>query len=371
MRTKGFGITLVILVVILSSCSQGIPIEDLTISLILGLDLDDENNLIIATSSPVFNKDSKKNIETYQIKAESIRDSRKYFDAFATGDVTSAKIQVVLIGKRILEHENWFSILDTVYRNPNFSLNSKVIMVDGPVSEVIFYQPEDKPQLPLHLEETIDNNVDRTRTVVSTLQMLHRQMYEKGITPTLTEMKKEKDLRLVGASLLNEKGKYVDTIELEDTSLLLVLMDQARQELTFSLPMTSIKEDGGIFHKNELSFDVSRVRTKVKTGYKGDKFHFKYDIQMTGNVVERLFPLEGITKDDLEVKIEKEMKYRLEQIIKKFQEHKIDPIGLGVHARAFQYEQYKKVEEQWGEALSKSEIEISLDIKIKSMGATR
>ena len=343
-----FVIPFVCSVAILSSCGRNIPLEDLTISLILGVDLDDENNLVISESNPVFNKDAKKNIETYQIKAKSIRESRKYFDAMATGEVTAAKIQVLLLGKRVLEHENWFSLLDTVYRNPAFSINTRVIVVDGPVSEVIFYEPEDKPQLPLHLKEVIDKNNKRTRTVLNTLQVLHRQMYEKGITPTISEIKKEKDLKLVGVSLLNEKGKYVDTLNIQESSLLLILKNEQKKELTFSFPVTAINDEGGIFHKNEISVDVNRVKVKVKTHYNRDQFHFTYKISMTVNVVERIFSLDSINEKELEKMLEKELKSRFEGLIKNIQKHKIDPIGLGLFARAYQYEQYKKVEEHWG-----------------------
>jgi Ger(x)C family germination protein len=364
-------ILFVLLIAILSSCGRNIPLEDLTISLILGVDLDDKNNLIFSESSPVFNKDAKKNVEAYQLEAKSIRESRKYFDALATGEVTAAKIQVLLIGKRVLEHEGWFSILDTVYRNPTFSVNTRVIVVDGPVSDVIFYEPEDKPQLPLHLKAVIDKNNERTRTVNSTLQVLHRQMYEKGMTPSISEIKKEKDIELVGVSLLDENGKYVDTLSIQDSSLLLILKDEQKQELTLTIPMTSLDDEGGIFNKNELSIDISQVKSKVKTKYDQDQFHFNYKIHMTVNIVERLFPVDRVKEEELKKMIEKKLKSRFEGLIKKIQENKIDPIGLGLYARAYQYEQYKKVEEHWGEALADSNIDVSVDIDIKSMGATR
>lgn len=364
-------ISFVFLVAALSGCGRNIPIEDLTISLILGIDLDDENNLIFSESSPVFNKETQKNVETYQLKAKSIRDSRKYFDAFATGEVTAAKIQVLLIGKRVLEHENWFSILDSVYRNPSFSMNTKVIMVDGPVSDIILYEPEDKPQLPLHLKEAIDKNIERTRTVIATVQMLHRQMYEKGMTPIISKIKKDKDIELVGVSLLDENGRYVDSLGIEDTSLLLILKDEQKKELTLSIPIKALKDEEGIFHKNELSIDVSRVKPRVKIKYDQEKFHFQYKIQMTVSIVEQLFPINRVKENELEKMIEQEVQSRFEGLIKKFQENKIDPIGLGLYARAFQYEQYKKVEDHWGDALAESNIGVSLSIDIKSLGAIR
>ncbi|KKK38218.1 spore gernimation protein [Mesobacillus campisalis] len=359
----------VFLAAMLTGCGSHVPLEDLTISLILGVDLDEKNNLVISESSPVFNQDAKQNIESYQLKAETVRDSRKYFDALATGEVTAAKIQVLLIGKRVLEHEDWFPVLDTVYRNPTFSLNTRVVVVDGPVSDVMFYVPPDKPQMPLHLKEVIDKNIDRTRAVISTLQVLHRQMYESGMTPSLSVIKKEKDVEFTGVVLLDKKGKYVDTIDAQNSAFLLILRDEKKQELTLTIPMTSLGEGGGIFHKNQISFDVSRVKTDVKTSYNKGKFDFKYQIAMTVNVAERLFPAGRVNQKELEKMIEKELKNRLEDMVKKFQANKIDPIGLGIHARAYQYEQYKKVKPHWDEAFAESNIDVSVDVRIKSMGA--
>lgn len=364
---------LMMIIAMLSSCGGNVPMEDLTISLILGIDLDEQNNLIISESSPVFNKESKKNIETYQVKAQSIRESRKYFDSRTTGEVTAAKIQVLLIGKRVLEHEGWFSLLDTVYRNPAFSLNTRVIVVDGPVSDIIFYEPDNKPQLPLFLKELTDKNSDRTRTVMTTLQVLHRQMYEKGMTPAITEMKKEKFVELVGVSLLDKKGKYVDTLPIKNSSLLLVLQDQKKEELTFSLQIPPLDGEGSgeFFNTNEVSIDVRRVQSKIKTTFAQGKFHFHHKIKMDANIVERLFPKDSVNEQELEKMIQKELKARFEMVINKIQENKIDPIGYGIYARAYEYEQYKKVQEDWGKALAEANIDVDLNINIKSMGATK
>ena len=133
--------------------------------------------------------------------------------------------------------------------------------------------------------------------------------------------------------------------------------------------MTSLEDEGGIFDKNEISINVSPVKTKVKTRDNQDKFHFDYKIHMAVNIVERLFPIDRIKDEELEKMIEKELKSQFESLIKKIQENKIDPIGLGLYARAYQYEQYKKVEDHWTEALAESNINVSIDIK--SMGAIK
>src|SRR5690606_698639 len=114
-----------------------------------------------------------------------------------------------------------------------------------------------------------------------------------------------------------------------------------------------------------------QVKSKIKTKYDQGKFHFNYNIDMTVNIAERLFPVDRVKKKELEKMIAKELKSKFEGVIKKIQENKIDPIGLGLYARAYHYEQYKKVKEHWGEALAKSDINVTVKVKIKAMGAVK
>ena len=361
------------LTVFFSGCAgRNVPIENLTIPLVIGIDLDDNNNLIFLESSPVFNPDAKENNEIYKLEAKSIRESRKYFDALATGEITAAKIQVLLIGKKILEHENWFPILDTVYRNPNFSINTKVVMVDGSVEEVIFHTPQSKPQTGVFLIDAVNYNVKRTRNVDSTIHDFHRQMYEKGITPAIARvLKKGKNLKLAGIALLNEKGKYVDTLGIEESSMLLLFQDKKNEELTLSLPIQKLADEEGIFHKNEISMTINSSKTKIKTDYEDGKFRFSFKIYMMINIVERLFPEKSIKEDELKKLIEQELTSRFENLIKRFQENKIDPIGLGIRARAFEYKHYKKVEDYWPEAFAEADVDISVKVEINTLGAIK
>ncbi|MFJ7730016.1 Ger(x)C family spore germination protein [Neobacillus sp. NPDC097160] len=359
------------LVSILSSCDGKAPLEDLTLALILGVDLDDENNLTFYELNPVFNKGAKKGNEAYEVKAKTIRDSRRVFDGLTTGEVTAGKIQVLLVGERVLEHAGWFSILDTVYRNPNFSMNTRVVAVKGPVSDVIFYNPGGKPQLSLHLKAVIDKSYDRTRAVKGTLQELHREVYEKGLTPIISEVKKDKKLELAGMALLYNKGKYAASLDVPESTLLLVLKNEKRREVTLTIPIFSLEKESNIFHKNEMSFDASRVKTKIKAGFKQNKFHFDIKVNMTVNIVERIFPENRVKKAELIKLMEKEMQKQFEALLKKIQKNKIDPIGFGLYARAYQYEQFKKVDNDWSKALAESDIHVSVKVKLNADGAVR
>ncbi|MCC3357014.1 Ger(x)C family spore germination protein [Bacillus sp. REN16] len=367
----GFRLFLIVpLLVLLTSCGYQVPLEDSTIVFILGIDLDEDNNLIFYESHPVFNKDAKSKTETFQVKAETIRDSRKYFDAETAGEVSGAKIQILLLGKRVVEHEDWFPILDTMYRNSNFSINTRVVVVDGDVKEVINYEPESHAQLVQYMKNVIDKNYKRTRTEKGTLQQLHSSFYEKGKTPAISLVKKEEKLKVTGTVLLNDRGKYVDSLDLPESTLLLFIKHPKKHPISFTSITIPVEEKGGIFHKNDLSLVINDVKTKIKTTYDVDRFKFDLNINMSVTILENLLTAEMKTDEKkLQKKIEERLKSQYENLFKEIQSHHVDPIGLGVYARAYQYDHYKKVEDNWGEAFSKADIDVSVEVKITGMGA--
>ncbi|MEH7385828.1 Ger(x)C family spore germination protein [Bacillus sp. JJ1521] len=369
---RGFRIFLIIpLLLMLASCGYQVPLEDTTIVFILGIDLDKDNNLIFFESHPVFSKGAKAQTETFQVKADTIRDSRKYFDAETAGEVSGAKIQILLLGKRVVEHEDWFPILDTMYRNSNFSINSRVVVVDGEVKDVINYEPESYAQLVMYLKNVIDKNYKRTRTEKGTLQQLHSSFYEKGLSPVLSVVKKDGKLKVKGTALLDDRGKYVDFLDLSESMLVLFIKHRKKHPISFtSITIPTDKVEKGIFHKDDLSFVINNVRSKVKTSYDMDRFTFDLKITMSVNILESLLTVDMNTDEKkLQKIIEERMKTDYEKLFKKIQSHQVDPIGLGLYARAYQYNQFKKVENNWGEAFSKADINVSVKVDIMGMGA--
>ncbi len=74
-------------------------------------------------------------------------------------------------------------------------------------------------------------------------------------------------------------------------------------------------------------------------------------------------------KEELIKRIEQELEQQFEHLIKKIQKKKIDPVGFGLYARAYHYKEYKKVEDNWGNALAESDINVSVKIDINSNGS--
>ncbi|MDQ0201508.1 Ger(x)C family spore germination protein [Neobacillus ginsengisoli] len=366
----GLFLLLFSLLILPSAIVQPPYLEDTMFALAFGIDLNEENELVFYESSPIFNKEVKEKKELHEVRAKTIRQSRKEFDRRGTGTNVGSKVQVLLIGKRLLQDPNWFSLLDNSYRDTKATVNPRIIIVDGPVSGIMHFNPKNKPITSIYLRSLIDSSHGRGESIQTTLQDLHRQMFDKGLTPCIPKIKLGKEVIVTGSTLLNEKGTLSASLDSQETTLLQILQGD-KADYIFTLPIIKGKEENTIY-RNMLSFNAHSVKTKIHTGYRHGKFTFDIHINMYMELTERPSPFDMINNNDkLEQMVEEQLKMQFGQFIKKIQKHKIDPIGLGVYARAYQNKHYEQVRDHWGKALGEATINTSVDVTTRSMGAVK
>ncbi|SDO71955.1 germination protein, Ger(x)C family [Paenibacillus sp. yr247] len=360
-------------ILLMPGCYDQMNLEDASITLMLGLDLDEKNNLVVYTQSPVFYKEAKEKTEKTAVKAVSIRKSRQKLDAILTGLTIGGKNQSVLISKRLLQQKEWYRLFDLFYREPKQPVSSRVIIVDGPVEEVFNFKPKDKPRLAMHMRKLIDTANKRNVTVITNLQELRRQMKDKGITPSITEIKKDvEQIKVTGTDLLNKQGEYAGHLSLDESMYLLVLQNQMNGELSFSIPVaeTSNGEDN---NNRMVSFNAVNVKKKVIVAYSENTFQYdiniKIPIEMTSIEGDNNFDMKE-HKTQLENQITKELQKQFDSLIKKCQENQVDPFGFGLYARAYQSSAWKVVQNEWGKSFSKAKVRVTPQVKIKSFGVT-
>ncbi|MBE5100304.1 Ger(x)C family spore germination protein [Priestia aryabhattai] len=353
-----------------SPAGKPLNLEDVSFSLVIGMDLDDENNLMVYTTSPVFKPGGEQENKVFKVNAKSVRQSREEFDSRGTGLFTASKAQVLLVGQKLLENPRWFSLIDVLYKDFKTTVNSRIVAIDGPVSNVMNTATENQPINSMAVKSIIDTSALRGETVKVTLQELHRQMFDKGLTPSISSISTINDIALTGSTLLNEQGKYSTKLNKLESCLLLMLQGK-KLEYSLDIPISKHKENNPI-QSNTLSLNANNVKTKTKTHYINGKFNFIIDTNMYVMLTALPSSYESITSiPKLEENINKELKLQFEHLIKKIQKRKLDPIGLGLYARAYQNNEYNKVKSDWGEALKKSNIKVSVHVKVKTMGAVK
>ncbi|SEN80493.1 Ger(x)C family spore germination protein [Paenibacillus sp. OV219] len=374
-----YQIALVLLcTLLLPGCYDQMNLEDASISLMLGLDVDDNGQLLVYLQSPVFSREAKEKSETVAVTADTIRLSRTKFDAVLTGITTGGKLQTILIGKRLLQQKDWFTLFDIFYRVPRLTETSRAIIVDGPVKEIFEFKPADKPRLSLHMSKLIDTSNQTNITVLTNLQELRRQMKEKGMTPSLSLIKKEKDnIFVTGTALLNKKDAMVGQLSLQESTLLLILQGQIHGVPSMVIVLGSTKDeedsDKEATIKDAIAFDVATYKRKVRTAVVNGRFQFDIDLKL--NIVITTLQMVDLNltrnnKTEIEKITAAELTKQMEALIRKCQTKSVDPFGFGLYARAYQYKSWKNIQNEWGTAFADADVRIHVKTNIKSMGVT-
>jgi Ger(x)C family germination protein len=358
------------MLIITTACGNAVPLEDTTITLSIGIDYDENNNLVVYQANPVFDKDAEEKQNVISVSnVLSLRQARNALNATTNGYVVGGKVQVILLGKKLLNSANPINYLDTFYRDPKTAVNVVMVAVDGPVSDVMNYKHKSYPFLSVYLKDLIETAYQNKITVKTELDKFYTQVYNKGITPYITEIKKgEEDIIITGSALLKNNGSYAISLNKEESMLLMLLQGDTDEPSNLTFKQSEDERN----NNQSIGIVVQNTKHSVTTNYVDGKFYFDIHLDMNivfsertyaGNAEKNIGKLERIATEKLQ--------QGFDQVIAIIQDNAIDPIGLGNYARAYQYHEYKEFQDNWGQALADAEITVTPKVTINSFGVIK
>ncbi|QWH64291.1 Ger(x)C family spore germination protein (plasmid) [Bacillus mycoides] len=369
-------IGIIICCIHLIGCSQRIPLEQASLILIIALDRTSNGEMKVGTSIPLFHHEKQKSTVEHWVQASTIYDGFSKMDTKLTGYVTSAKTEVILIGKKFAQEENWIQQLDSSYRDPYATINAKVVLVDGSAEGIFKIHRPDKPSLSSYISSVIESAIQNNQSASSTIQQLMREKNEQGMTQTVPIIKKtNNEIDTVGIAFLDPKGKYLTKIPKNDVKFFnLISKSKNTGRMILHLVLSPKRSN----QKPNTSVLVQNATREINVDFQKGEFLFNIDVNMNVSLIEktngnitknRLYSSKHINR--LEHEMQREFNKKLQSMLQDMQRNKIDPIGLSLYANAYQYKEWKKVKEDWLRTLSKAKIRVNTHVKIKDTGTIR
>lgn len=244
--------------------------------------------MVVYYIKPIFNQDIKKKYESAETTANTPREAKGLFNSTSNSLVSTEKLQLILFSRDFLKHEGAFPYLDVWYRDPKNTGTMHMVAVDGPVSSIMYNNFQDKPALPEYLTNLMNTNKLYNRMVLTTFHEYHRQTFNKGITPTISEIKKgPKNIIVTGSALLNDRGNHKMSLNRRESLLLLMLQNKINTpvSVTMKLPVHSIEKPSTIKNKTGKKYvkmNIQRIKRNITTYYR-DK-HFIFDTALDLNI---------------------------------------------------------------------------------------
>ncbi|WP_201004668.1 Ger(x)C family spore germination protein [Paenibacillus glycanilyticus] len=363
-RKRYLPLCALIMLMATTACSKPAALEKLQIMGVYGIDLNEEGRLQSFSSSPIFSREATKKYNITQATALSTRQSRQQLDSMSIGAVTGRKLATVLVGKKLLTEKSIYPYLDVLFRDPSSEINADIAMVDGTVAEIMDSEMDDKGRLEVVLLEEIETSYEDRICVLTHAYQLEDQLLNPRVTPYVTEIKAmPREIKVVGTALLTDDGKYAGSLSNKESSLLLLLQhDIGRQiQLTFNLPS-----------KGTVTINIKDAKLNIHSAYGEERFQFRVEVHAEAELAEQATNWkENIPVPVLEQEVSKQLQQECDKLINKIKRYHVDPIGFGYYAKAYQLSQWKKVEDNWGDAFAQADVEITTHIKLISTGAVK
>ncbi|PQQ47702.1 Ger(x)C family spore germination protein [Bacillus thuringiensis] len=362
-----------ILCICLIGCSEKIPLEKASLILLVALDKSSDDEMKVGVSVPLFHHKEQKNTVEHWVRANSIYSGFSKIERRLTGYITPAKAEIILIGSKLAREDNWFQALDSSFRDPQAAINAKILMVDGDPEKVLQVQRPDKPLLVSYINDVIETSIHSNQAISSTVKQLLKEKNEPGMTQTIPVIKTERNqITTEGLALLNKNGKYLTKITKEDVKIFnLIYKSKKTGRTILHFPLSENYSN----QQSNLSVLVKNTKRSINVDFHENKFMFDIDIDLDISLLERTnykspkgFEVSDQGERKIKIQIQKELEKKLISMFHDFQKNKIDPIGLSMYAKAYQYNEWKKAKQNWLEHLSKAQININTHIKIKDIG---
>ncbi|MET3697468.1 spore germination protein [Bacillus oleivorans] len=340
----------------LTGCADPEVIDEISIMTGIGYDLD-ENKIKGTALYPSYLPEG--TVENVTITATNdiarkviIEMQRKSPNPLVTGS-----LEVVIFGKEFATEMGIFRIVDSLQRDPSVGARLYLIVSDGTAAEILNEQLGGEGTGE-YLSSLIDHNI-RVRDLPETnLHLFAFSYHQEGRDPYLPIMKRigEKDITISGVAIF-KKDKVIYEIPEDKMLYFKLLVDKYSK--------------GSVSARNEEQESTMRV-VDSNTNYIIEKKNGVVDkilIQIKIEAIVLEYSGKRLTQKEVE-KLEKDfsdyIKRECTELLKTFQELKVDPAGIGREVKSVTYGfDIKKWEES---QYPNVEITVEPDVTISETG---
>ncbi|WP_110943239.1 Ger(x)C family spore germination protein [Virgibacillus senegalensis] len=356
---------------LMAGCATADPIERLGVINTMGVDADEENSQQLNTTYVYFQFDPHaQNInEIVSSKGRTLKGTQKKANVKSNFRLVPGKLRVLLMGKPLAE-KGVASILDTLVRDakvPDTMFLAVTESAAGDVLSEVFQQST--TNVGTHLYQLINTNVEQEILIETTLRDFMHKYYDIGNDPVLPLVNVVGHMPSIERMALFRDEIYAGDISIEEGFFIKLLSGRYRAgRIDVTLPIdefssnrqrdTDQREEESLF----LAMSDLRSHHSIKLVSK-EELRFRADIKVQARLMEIS---EQLNLDDdkvvkkLEKAIEKDLKRQAYEVLGKFKELKVDPIGFGSIYNA----KHPISQEEWRKLIPEIKFDLNLDINL-------
>lgn len=351
----------------LTACWDQKLFEQVGYILSFGIELSENENLLITTVYPVIGGEQQGNVDIISTETIIVRGGRNNFRLVSPKLIEGGKIQQVLVSDQVAR-AGVHDLLEVFQRDATVPAIAFIVIVEGSPLELLKKASEfkSKPRVSFYLYQMLENNVKLSNIPNTKIFDFDINFFAQGLDPIVPTVKLgNEDIQVTGCALF-DKDKMTGHLDNKETSMLLALMDQFKYtDYILDLPEFSSRHD----EKYGLAITLLKRSRKIKIDFSEEGIpEVMIDLKFRCNLDE--YKWDKTIDAEIQKNMEKQMgEYfttKCNEIIKKLQEAKCDPIGIGDNIRANYYDYYKNID--WKDIYPQAVIKANVEVEVGNVG---
>lgn len=380
-----------ILLVILSGCWSRKELNELAITLAMGVDKVDGQykvtTQIVNPAEIASNKSGGNNspISTYTATGKTIHSAIRRMMTKSPRVIYSAHLQLFVIGEKLAKEDGIAKTLDLISRDPELRTDFFIIVTKGTTAEQVL------KILSIPLEKIPANKIFQSlktsedewaATSTITLNKLISKIVSKGTNPlvtglgitgdpdlakTMEDLKKsspETVLKFVGISVF-KKDKLIGWLNEKESKGANYILDKVQSTII----------EVGCPNAGLVAVKIVRSKTKVEASANHRAPSVNVSVEGIANISDVECTDLNLDQEqtiyELEKKVEQDIKGKMRAVIETAQnEFKSDIFGFGEAIHRASPAQWGEMKNNWDEEFGNLSVNLNIDIKIRQVGTT-
>jgi spore germination protein len=371
MRKIVIKLIVVILIVILSACSDPKTLERMGLVTTVGYDVTEDGEVLATMVLLHIDPEAPQNSAILTAKASTSKGARIKADLKSPKKLQSGQLRVALFSEEVVKL-GLINLADTLARDPSISDLTYLAVVEGNANSLLNQKNTHFTDISQLIYKELDQNIKGETIPSSTLQETMHDYYADGIDPILPTIKGGNgEIKITGMALMNT-DRMVGKINSTESFFLKLINDRYKAG---SVELIISKEGFTIINQaqspRELAVVIDTINSKSDIKLKSkDNLEFTLKIKLNTRLLEINQTLDIKNPNNLkllEKKLAEKIKTDVEALIAKAQEAGSDPFGLG--------EVYRKsvrksnlTTEKWHKMYPESKVNVDIDFEILRTG---
>lgn len=286
--------------------------------------------------------------------------------AKSSRDIYMGHVKLLILSSEILEYKETIKeIVDYLQRNPNINRMMNIVVSEGIAEDYVKFKPMVESSAQNYISGLMANSKKNSRIMSINLNEFLILLSENGnvLLPRINLDKDKNELILTGAVIIKDyelKG-YFTPVELMDIQLL---------SGKFNVGKKVIYMEG-----HPVDYLIDGCKRMLTVEEEGDKLVINVDLNFEGQLSGYYVGKKTFQKDELK-KLEDMFNKSISVQCKKIMEiakteFEIDPFGIREHIEKFKPSLWNKIEGEWDEKYKNAIVNVTVDTKIRRVGAVR